>query len=165
MGLSEIAAGIETTEEQRDRGVATVDETGSLRDRLAASADALPCTPAAAATVLETYRAGTSVGDCAREAGVAHITAAKALYRCGVTGVTPLGPTARRVVRDWVDGDLSRTEARELAGADEAAFALAAYVETHDPHPGLVGAAAGARSPDRTATVAKRDRLADALDD
>jgi len=165
MGLSEIAAGIEVTDEQRDRGVATVDETGTLRERLAAHADALPCTPAAAATVLEAYRAGTSVGDCAREAGVAPMTAAKALYRCGVEGVSPLGPTARRVVRDWVEGDLSRAEARELAGADDADFALAAYLESHDPHPGLTDAAAGARSHDRTATVAKRDRLADALDD
>jgi hypothetical protein len=166
MGLSEIAAGIEVTDEQRDRGVATVDETGDgLRDRLAAHADALPCTPAAAATLLSAYRRGTSVGDCAREAGVAPMTAAKALYRCGVEGVAPLSPTARRVVRDWVTGGLSRTEARDLTGADEADFALAAYVETHDPHPGLADAAAGERAPDRTATVAKRDRLADALDD
>ena len=136
MGLSEIAAGIEVTDEQRTRGVATVDETGAdLRDRLAAHADALPCTPAAAAVIVETYRRGTSVGDCAREAGVAPMTAAKALHRCGVDGVSPLGPTARRVVRDWVAGDLSRTEARTLSGADEAAFALAAYVETHEPVP------------------------------
>ena len=165
MGLSEIAAGVEVTEEQRDRGVATVDETGDgVRDRLAAHADALPCTPAAAATVLSTYRRGRSVGDCAREAGVAPMTAAKALHRCGVDGVVPLAPAARRVVRDWVAGELSRAEARELAGADEAAFALAAYVETHDPHPGLVDAAAGERAPERSATVEKRDRLADALD-
>jgi hypothetical protein len=166
MGLSEIAAGIEVVDEQRDRGVATVDDTGeSLRERLAAHADALPCTPAAAATVLSAYRRGTSVGDCAREAGVAPMTAAKALYRCGVEGVSPLAPAARRVVRDWVAGDLSRTEARALAGADEADFALAAYVETHEPHPGLADAAAGERAPDRTATVAKRDRLAGAIED
>lgn len=144
MGLSEIAAGVEVTEEQRDRGVATVDETGDgVRDRLAAHADALPCTPAAAATVLSTYRRGRSVGDCAREAGVAPMTAAKALHRCGVDGVVPLAPAARRVVRDWVAGELSRAEARELAGADEAAFALAAYVETHEPLEGARAAVEG----------------------
>lgn len=165
MGLSEIAAGVESTTEQVERGVATVDDTGvDLDRRLREFESELPCTAAAAATVLTTYRRGTSVGDCARAAGVAPMTAAKALHRCGVDGVSPLGPTARRVVRDWVAGDLSRTEARELSGADEAAFALAAYVETHDPHPGLADAAAGERAPERTATVDKRDRLADALD-
>lgn len=165
MGLSEIAAGIEVTDEQRDRGVATVDETGTdICDRLADHAEALPCTPAAAATVLRSYRSGTSVGDCAREAGVAPMTAAKALHRCGVEGVSPLAPEAHRVVGDWVAGELPRTTARELSRADEAEFALAAYVQSHDPHPGLVAATAGERAPDRTATVEKRDRLAGPLD-
>lgn len=138
MGLSDIAAGIEVTTRQRERGVATVDDTGGeLLDQLRTHADSLPCTAEAATTVLETHAAGTSVGESAREAGVTPVTAAKALHRCGVSGVTPLAPTARRIVRDWLTGDLSRADALELTGADDAAFALAAYVESHEPDPEL----------------------------
>ncbi|MFC6730935.1 hypothetical protein ACFQDG_19970, partial [Natronoarchaeum mannanilyticum] len=62
--LSEIAAGIEVTAEQRERGVATVDDTdddliGALRD---VEAD-LPCSADAAAEVVGAYTAGASVGD------------------------------------------------------------------------------------------------------
>lgn len=164
MGLSDIAAGIEVCEQQRERGVPTVDATGDdLRDRLDAHAEGLPCTPAAAASVLDAYAAGTSVGDCAREAGVAPITAAKLLHRCGVTGVSPLAPTARSILTDWLDGSLSRSEAVELVGADEADFALATYVETHDPVPELADAVAGVREPESNATVAKRDALAETM--
>jgi hypothetical protein len=161
MGLSDIAAGIEVHERQRDRGVPTVDATGDgLIARLDAHGDTLPCTPEAAATVLETYAAGTSVGDCARQAGVAPMTAAKLLHRCGVSGLSPLAPTARDVLRDWLDGELSRTEAVELVGADEADFALATYVETHDAVPDLADAVAGVLEPESNATVEKRDALA-----
>jgi len=161
MGLSDIAAGIEVCDRQRDRGVSTVDATGGdLVDRLDAHAEVLPCTPEAAASVVETYAAGTSVGDCAREAGIAPMTAAKLLHRCGIGGLTPLAPTARNVVRDWLDGDLSRAEAVELVGADEADFALATYVETHDAVPELADAVAGVLEPESSATVAKRDALA-----
>jgi hypothetical protein len=164
MGLSDIAAGIEVHERQRERGVPTVDATeDGLVARLEDHADALPCTPEAAASVLEAYAAGTSVGDCAREAGVAPMTAAKLLHRCGVSGLSPLAPTARRVVRDWLDGELPRSEAVELAGADEAAFALTAYVETHDAIPGLADAVEGVREPDSSATVAKRRALAETM--
>jgi hypothetical protein len=165
MGLSEIAAGIEVTAEQRDRGVATVDGTADdLRDRLEPHAEELPCTPAAAATVLEAYTAGTSVGECADAAGVAPMTAAKALHRCGVEGVSPLGPEARRIVRDWLAGEIARHEATALVAADEAEFALAAYVEAHDPVPELTDAAA--RSLDTLETSAeKRDRLAGTMSD
>ncbi|QLG60684.1 DUF7858 family protein [Halorarum salinum] len=166
MALSDIAAGIEVTTEQRDRGVATVDDTGGdLRDRLAGRADALPCTPAAAATVLESHTGGTSVGESAREAGVAPMTAAKALHRCGVPGVSPLAPAGRRVVRDWLAGELPRSDALELTGGDEAAFALAAYVETHDPVPELAEAVESAAGPDGNATVEKRDALAGTMTD
>jgi len=164
MGLSDIAAGIEVHERQRDRGVSTVDATGDdLIGRLDSHGDALPCTPAAAASVLEAYAAGTSVGDCAREAGIAPMTAAKLLHRCGVTGLSPLGPTARDILRDWLDGDLSRTEAVELVGADEADVALATYVETHDAVPELADAVAGVLEPDANATVEKRDALAETM--
>jgi hypothetical protein len=164
MGLSDIAAGIEIRERQRERGVPTVDATGDdLAARLDDHADALPCTPEAAATVLKTYAAGTSVGDCARQAGIAPMTAAKLLHRCGVTGLSPLAPTAKRILRDWLAGDLSRSEAVDLAGADEADFALATYVETHDPVPALADAVEGVLEPDSTATVDKRDALAETM--
>jgi hypothetical protein len=161
MTLSEIAAGIEVTAEQEARGVATVDETGAaLVERLRDHAEALPCTPEAAATVLETHTAGTSVGESAREAGIAPVTAAKALHRCGVSGVTPLSPMAREIVRDWQAGDLSRSEAVELTGASEAEFALGAYIESHDADPGLSAAVANLGSP-----AGEEDPLADAVGD
>lgn len=164
MGLSDIAAGIEVTTEQRARGVPTRDETGTdLAERLRTGAEALPCTPEAAATAVESYAAGTSVGEVAREAGIAPVTAAKALHRCGVSGISPLGPTGREVLRDWLAGELPRSEAVALTGADEATFALAAYVETHDPVPALVEAAEGALAPEGSATAAKRDALGDSL--
>ena len=160
MTLSEIAAGIEVTASQEERGVATVDDTdGDLATRFAPHADALPCTPAAAAVVVESHARGGSVGDSAREAGVAPMTAAKALHRCGVDGVSPLGPTARQVVRDWLAGELSRADALELTGGDEAAFALAGYVESHGPVPELADATRGALEDSGNASVAKRDAL------
>lgn len=139
MTLSEIAAGLEVTASQREHGerrVAVADDTDvPLVDRLADHGDALPCTPEAVATLVDAYTAGTSVGEAAREAGVAPMTAAKALHRCGVAGICPLPPARRGVVRDWLDGRCSRSEALELAGGDSAEFALATYVETHDPIP------------------------------
>lgn len=164
MDLADIAAGVEVTAEQRDRGVATVDRTGDdLAERLASHADALPCTPEAAATVVRSHTGGTSVGESAREAGVAPVTAAKALYRCGVDGVHPLSPAAREAVRDWLAGDLSRVEAMELTGGDETEFALAAYIETHEPAPGLVAAVEA--TGDRFDAVTKRDSLSGTMSD
>ncbi|MFB6101677.1 MAG: helix-turn-helix domain-containing protein [Haloplanus sp.] len=164
MALSDIAAGIEVHDRQRERGVPTVDATeDDLVGRLDEYADRLPCTPEAAATVLDAYAAGTSVGDCARKAGLTPMTAAKLLHRCGVTGLSPLAPTARRIVRDWLDGNLPRSEAVELVGADEADFALATYLETHEPVPDLADAVEGVLEPDSTATVAKREALAETM--
>lgn len=182
MGLSEIAAGIEVTAEQVDRGVATVDDTAvDLADRLRAAidadvhadadadanadagTDALPCTPEAAATVVESHAGGASVAASARAAGVAPVTAAKALHRCGVVGVSPLAPTARRIVRDWLDGRLSRTDALALTGGDPAEFALATYIETHEPDPDLAAAVEGVLEPGRRASTEKRDALAETM--
>jgi len=133
MGLADIAAGVEVTAEQRDRGVATVDRTDdSLVERLAAHEEALPCGAEAAATVVERYAGGGSVGAAARAAGTAPVTAAKVLHLLGEP-VSPLGPTGREVVRDWLAGDLPRADAVELARATGTEFALAVYVETHDP--------------------------------
>jgi hypothetical protein len=133
MALSDIAAGIEVTTEQRDRGVASVDRTDeSLADRLAGAAEDLPCDAETAATLVETYAAGESVGDAGRAADVAPITAAKTLHHVG-EHVSPLSPTARDVVGDWLDGTVSRSEAIALTGASEREFALGVYVETHEP--------------------------------
>jgi len=133
MGLSDIAAGLEVTAEQRERGVATADGTGaSLTERLAPFADDLPCDAAAAATLVETYAEGASIGRAAAVAELPKTTAAKALYLLGEP-VDPLSPTAGQVVDDWLAGNISRTEARTLANVGEQEFALGAYVATHDP--------------------------------
>jgi hypothetical protein len=164
--LSDIAAGIEVVDEQRDRGVATVDDTDSdLAESLSEFESELPTSATAAATVLESFSGGASVGAAAREAGLVPVEAAKTLHRLGVDGVSPLGPTGRRIVRDWIAGELSHAEARELAGASERAFALAGYVESHDPIEGASEAVATARASSDNAAVEKRDRLSGALSD
>lgn len=161
MTLSEIAAGIEVTAEQERRDVAAVDGTGAeLVDRLRPHAEELPCTPEAATTVVETHATGTSVGESARKAGIAPVTAAKALHLCGVSGVTPLSPMSRTVVRDWLAGELTRSEAVDLTGASKAEFALGAYIETHGPDPELAAATA-----DLDAGVGDEDPLSDAVGD
>lgn len=162
--LSDIAAGLEVTAEQRDRGVATVDDTDrSLAERLA-GVGKLPCTPEAAAVLVEAYAGGASVGESAREAGVAPTTAAKTLHLLG-EDVNPLAPTARRVVRDWLAGAVSRADALALTGADEAEFALAVYVETHDPLPDARDALAGALAVDRDDPLAETRSSVDDLYD
>lgn len=159
MTLSELAAGLEVTAEQEDRGVAVVDDTdASLAERLDAFADELPCTPAAAATLVESYTTGTSLGAAAQAAGIAPVTGAKTLHLLG-EGVAPLGPTGREVVRDWLDARLSRADALELTRCDEAEFALAVFVETHDTLPGAREALEGALA------VEPVDPLADARPD
>jgi len=126
MGLAEIASGIEVTTEQRHRGVATIDDTGAtLEECLEPFGPELPCEPAAAATVLDRYAAGGSVGAAAAAADVAPVTAAKTLHL--------LGESVAPVVRDWIAGEVSRSEAVELARVSETELALAAYVETHEP--------------------------------
>lgn len=166
MGLSDIAAGLEVTAEQVERGVATVDDTEvDVEARLRAHAEKLPCTPEAALTVVERHAAGDSVGEAGRAARVAPVTAAKVLHRCGVEGVTPLAPMAREVLRDWLTGELSRADALELTGADEAEFALAAYVETHDALAEACEALAGAFSPGGDAAVEKRELLGETMSD
>ena len=142
MALTDIAAGIEVTAEQRDPGVATVDETDAdLAARLSDHDEALPCAADGAATVVEAYADGASVGAAGRAAGLAPMTAAKALHRLGVQGLSPLSPRQREVVRVWLAAELPRSDALALAGGSETEFALAAYVETHDPIPAAADAA------------------------
>jgi len=166
VGLSDIAAGIEVTHEQRDPGVTTVDGTGGdLADRLAPHGEDLPCDPTAAARVLSAYGGGESVGAAADEAGVAPVTAAKTLHLLGVEGVSPLSPTGREICRDWVAGRLPRAEARELAGASETAFALAAFVETHDPLDGTAELVERVLSEGREDLLDKREYLGETMSD
>ncbi|WP_459193579.1 DUF7858 family protein [Halosimplex sp. J119] len=165
MGLADIAAGIEVVDEQHDSGVATVDRTADpLAERLEPFADALPCDPAEAATLVDAYAEGKSVGASARVAGIAPTDGAKALHLFGES-VSPVGPMGRDIVRDWLAGELPRTEAVELAGVSDQAFALAAYVETHDPIEGAMEAVEGALSLDGDGAVAKREELGETMDD
>ncbi|QIO21407.1 hypothetical protein [Haloarcula sp. JP-L23] len=146
MGLADIAAGIEVTERQRECGVAAVDDTdATLAERLEPFAEDLPCSAGTAATVVDSYAAGNAVDDCGHAAGIPPVTAAKTLHRLGEQ-VSPLGPRGRDIVRDWLSGTLSRGDARTLAGVGERTFALAAYVESHDPLPGARDAVEGALS-------------------
>lgn len=162
--LSEIADGIELTESQHDRGIATVDETGdTLTEGLAEHAEALPCQAPTAATIVDAYTAGRSVGDVASEAGVTPITAAKTLHLLGVDGLSPLAPQAREIVRDWQRGALSRTEAETLVQAGETEFALAAYIEAHEPLDGVTELIEAALADRGDAAVEKRERLAETM--
>ncbi|GAA0296588.1 hypothetical protein [Halarchaeum salinum] len=160
MGLSDIAAGLTITTPQRERGVATVDATDApLAERLAPYADDLPCPVAVAATLLDAYGAGTSVGAAAAAAGIAPTTGAKALHVLGVGGVNPLSPLAREIVADWLDGGLTRSEAVTLSGASDTEFALGAYCATHPPAEGAAAVVAAAREPD-SRSLGRRDREA-----
>jgi len=145
MGLSDIAAGVSTTTEQRDRGVATVDDTDrDLAAALAAFADELPCAPAAAAAVADAYVGGAPVDAAGHDADVAPVTAAKTLHRLGFEGVSPTSTTGDRVLADYLDGRLSRADARALLSLSDVEFALATYVATHDPIDGARGVVEGA---------------------
>jgi len=160
MGLADIAAGLSTTIEQDERGVASVDATGrDLAARLEAFADDLPCEPAAAAAVAEAYVGGAAVDAAGRAADVAPVTAAKTLHRLGFEGLSPVTATGERVLEDYLSGRVSRADARGLVGVTDAEFALATYLATHDPIDGARGVVEGALENERTASVAKRDAL------
>lgn len=164
MALSNIAAGLEVTTKQRDRGIAAVDNTKTdTATRLSDLDDELPCDAETAATVLESHTTGRSVGESARAAGVAPVTAAKTLYLLGVDGVNPLTPQARAVLRDWLNAELSRSDAKTLTGAGETEFALATFIETHDPIDGASEIVEASLTPRRDATVQKRDHLAETM--
>ena len=166
MTLADIADGLEVTTEQRDSGVAAVDATvDDLRESLAEYAVDLPCDAETAATIIESHTSGKSVGDSARAAGVAPMTAAKTLHLLGCEGISPLTPRAHDVIADWLSADLSRCDAVELTGASETEFALATYVETHDPIPGADEVVEGAFALDGDAAVRKRDALAETMSD
>jgi hypothetical protein len=165
MGLSDIAAGVEVVDEQRDRGVASVDRTeADLAKRLEPYSEELPCSPGAAATLVEAYAGGTSVGDAARAAGLSPTDGAKALHLFGES-VSPVGPMGREIVADWLDGRFGRSEAIQLAGVSDREFALAAYVESHEPIDGAREAVEGALAPGGDAAVEKREALGETMSD
>ena len=144
LGLADIAAGIQVTDHQRERGVAAVDETeSSLAERLAPFAEELPCAPSEAATVVDAYASGRAVDACGHAAGIPPVTAAKTLHLLGEQ-VSPVGPQGRDIVADWLAGRLARSEAMTLVGVGERTFALAAYVESTDPIPAARDAVEGA---------------------
>jgi hypothetical protein len=144
--LEEIAAGIEVTAEQVDRGVAAVDGTGAdVETRLEPFAEGLPCGVEAAAELVAAYADGASVGAAARRAGLAPTTGAKVLHRLGEP-VSPLTPGGRAVVDDFLAARVPRTEAVRLVG-DEADFAIGVYARTHDPLPGASEAVEGLLAP------------------
>jgi hypothetical protein len=164
MGLSDIAAGLTVTTRQRERGVASVDRTGaSLSDRLAPLAAELPCDAETAAELAEAYAGGASVGDAADAGGVPAVTTAKALHRLGFEGLSPFSPLQRDVLEDWLNAEVSRTDAVELTGASDREFALAAYVATHDPLPDAREAVESALSTADDAMVEKRNALGAAI--
>ncbi|NIB98015.1 hypothetical protein [Halobacterium sp. R2-5] len=166
MGLADIAEGVEVTTRQRERGVASVDRTAaSLAAGLAGVEDDLPVSADAAATMAEAYAGGASVGDAADEAGVAPTTAAKTLHRLGFEGLSPFSPLQREILDDWLAAECSRADALELTGAGERAFALAAYVATHEPVEAAEAAVESALSNAGDAMVEKRDALEATLPD
>lgn len=165
MPLSDIADGLEVVSEQRERGVASVDDTDrALAERLADHEASLPCDGTAAAAIVETYTAG-DLEAAAGAGGVAPVTAAKTLHLLGVDGISPLSPGEREPVREWLAGDRSRTAARTAVGLDEPSFALAAFVETRDPIHAAQEAVDGALAPSADAAVEKRDRLEGTMSD
>lgn len=164
MPLSDIAEGVATTRTQQDHGVAVVDRTETpLSAVLEEYVEALPCDAETASALVEAYRGGASVGDAAIQGGVPPTTAAKTLHCLGFEGLSPLSPLQRDICRDWLAGDLTRAEARELADAGEREFALGAYLETHDPIPGVGEAIEDALSSSEDAMVEKREALAETM--
>jgi hypothetical protein len=134
-----------------------------LDERLARFESELPCSAATAAVLVEAYTEGASVGGTAADAAVEETTAAKTLYLLGEP-IDPLSPTATRVLEDWLAGELSRTEARTLAGVGETEFALGAYVATHEPIEGAETAVADALSiPDADPLSDTRSDLGDLI--
>jgi hypothetical protein len=165
MGLSDIAAGVEVTMEQRERGIAAVDATDQpLVERLSAFSDDLPCSPEEATTLVEAYADGESVGQSSRAAGLAPVTGAKTLHLLGEP-IAPITPVGRELVRDWLNAECTRIDALSLSGASETEFALAAFIETHDPIPGSREALEGVFSFNSNPTVSKRDALAETMSD
>jgi hypothetical protein len=164
MALSDIAEGLATTQSQEDRGVAVVDRTDrSLADALSPFDADLPCDAETAAALVDAYTGGGSIGDAATAAGVPPMTASKVLHRLGFEGLSPLSPLGRDILQDWLDAELTRADALALTDTSEETFALAAYIETHDPLPGAGEAIQAVGSTDADAMVEKRDALADTM--
>jgi|GEM_PF-423496 len=149
MALADIAEGIRSVEKQQHRDVAVVDAAGtSLADRLETCASDLPCSPPEAASLARQFAGGAPVERCAETVGVTRTVAVKTLHLLGFSGVVTVDRDDRTVVRRWIDGEIDRTTVRRRTGLDESTFALAVYVETHEP----LAAAQAVLDPARTTT-------------
>ncbi|MFB6113558.1 MAG: hypothetical protein ABEJ58_05585 [Halodesulfurarchaeum sp.] len=166
MALSDIAAGLVTTESQCDRGVAVVDRTDrSMEHAIAPFVDDLPCGHEAAVTLVDAYVAGNSVGSAARDAGLPPMTGAKTLHLLGFEGLSPLTPLGRTVLEDWLQASITRRDARALTDTSETEFALAVFIETHSPLEGAAERIGNASTTVGNAAVEKRDALEDTMSD
>lgn len=164
MSLSDIAEGLVTSQRQQDRGVAVVDRTDrSLAVVLEEYTEALAPDASTAADLVRAYTSGESVGDAAHTAGMPPVEAAKTLHRLGFEGLTPMSPLARDILQDWLRAEISRADALALTDASEREFALATYIETHDPLAGARETIRNVLSSDADAMVEKRDALADTM--
>jgi hypothetical protein len=166
MTLADIAEGIEVVETQREREVAAVDVAGeSLADRLESCASALPCSADQAADVAREYAATGSLDRTAEASDVTRTIAAKTLHLLGFEGVVRIDPADRAIVGRWIDGEIDRTTACRRSSLGERTFALAVYVETHEPLPAARAAVEPALTIDRATAVDRRDTLQETMSD
>lgn len=148
MGLAEIAEGMEFTTQQQDRDVHPIDDTTTdLSARLQDHREALPCSPDTATAVIEEYTREMAVAPAAEAADISSMTAIKLLYRCGVTGLSPLSESDQQVLTEWLCGVRPRSDILNHAGIDEQDLALATYLETHQVIPELKAALRGHLEP------------------
>ena len=166
MELSELAEGLVVTDRQRKRDVSIVDRTDEmLTERLSKYSSVLPTEPAEAATMIELYVSGNDVETIADELGQVPMIVAKTLHITGMDGISPLAPEDREPLYRWLRGGISGAEAKRQLDVNEYEFALAAFVESHDPHESIATAVEGALAPRQNASVRKRDTLADTMSD
>lgn len=121
-------------ETQHTRDVAVVDAANeSLADRLEDCASDLPCSPTAASHLARQFRAGESIEACAETVGVTRTNAARTLHLLGFAGVITVDPVDREIIKQWINGEIDRTTATRRTDLERSRFALAVYVETHEP--------------------------------
>lgn len=164
MALQDIAAGLEITEKQQDKGVATVDKTErNLTDRLAPFADELPCNVEKAASIVQEHASGSALDKIGMNVGIPTITVAKTLHLLGIEGICPLTPQSREIVRDWLHAEVGRSTARELTGASETEFQLTVYIETHEPLEGAAEAIEPTLTAGSNASIEKKELLQETM--
>lgn len=134
MSLADIAEGVRSVETQHTRDVAIVDAVNeSLADRLEGFASDLPCSPTQADRLARQFGAGESIESCAETVGVTRTNAARTLHLLGFAGVITVDPVDREIIKQWINGEIDRITANRRTDLDKSRFALAVYVETHEP--------------------------------